>query len=179
MSSILFVGGTRSGKSRLAEKWAEQQGTIRQYIATALAEDVATKKRIGEHQKRRTQGWSCLEAPYFYPQQLQNIQADVVLLDCLSMWLNNHMAKGHDDKKILSLAEDLARWIKDFPIPLAVVTSELGLGMVPMSELARRYRDLHGELNQIMANACQNVIFVSCGFGLSLKGKTTQELKII
>ncbi len=176
MSSFLFVGGTRSGKSRLAELWAEHQGPNRLYIATASIEDDETKIRILQHQARRGLGWQCLEAPYFSPDMLKDIQTDVVLIDCLSMWLNNHMAKGHNDNEIHSLVENLAKWIHELNLPLAFVSSEIGLGMVPMSELARRYRDLHGQINQIIAQACQNVLFVSCGLPLVLKGQIPQEL---
>ncbi len=179
MSSILFIGGTRSGKSRLAETWAEHQGPKRLYVATTRIEDEETKQRVLNHQARRKQGWQCLEAPYLTPSQLNTSNVNVVLIDCLSMWLNNHMAKGYDDNSIWELIENLAKHISNFTSPVAIVSNEIGLGMVPMSELARRYRDMHGQMNQAIAQACQNVLFVSCGLPLALKGQIPQELNNI
>ncbi len=178
MKSILFVGGTRSGKSSLAEKWTISNGKKCLFIATALVEDEEIRKRVHEHQQRRGAAWQCLEAPFFVPQHVEAYAVDVILMDCLSMWLNNRMARGDNDKEILSACDTLSRWIQNLKIPIAIVSSELGQGMVPMSELARRYRDLHGLMNQSIAQACQNVLFISCGLPLCLKGKIPSELQI-
>ncbi len=175
MSSILFVGGTRSGKSQLAEYWAERQGQNRLYIATAIIEDDETKKRVEEHKQRRSTGWQCLEAPYLSSSQLLEYHDNLILIDCLSMWLNNHMACGHDDEKILHCTKELVQCIEQWSAPLAVVSSELGQGMVPINKLARRYRDLHGQINQAFAKACKNVLLISCGLPLVLKGAMPKE----
>ncbi len=175
--SILFVGGTRSGKSELAEQWANARGTSPLFIATALPEDEETKNRIQMHKIRRGAQWQCLEAPHFAPKQLNKFHTDIILFDCLSMWLNNFMARGDDDADILAAVDDLGFWIEHLHIPIALVSSELGQGMVPMSRLARRYRDLHGLMNQRIAKSCQNVLLVSCGLPLALKGVIPEELK--
>ncbi len=174
--SILFVGGSRSGKSYLAECWANAQGPKRLFVATAKIEDDETKARITTHQARRGDEWQCLEAPYFSPEQVENIW-DVVLIDCLSMWLNNRMSRGDSDADILRATEDLAQWVVGLTVPIALVSGELGQGMVPMSALARRYRDLHGIINQHIAKACNNVLLISCGLPLAIKGTLPEELK--
>ncbi len=191
MNSILFVGGTRSGKSNLAELWVNNlaeniqrannhkniaHNPVQLFIATAKASDEETKLRITKHKASRGESWQCLEAPCFEPKQIGHASEQIILMDCLTMWLNNLMAQGHNDDEILQKTEQLAIWIENLKNPIAIVSSELGQGMVPMSELARRYRDLHGLINQRIAKACKTVIFVSCGLPLALKGTIPKEL---
>ncbi len=179
----LFVGGTRSGKSALALRHAAllythaPQNDVKKpvFIATAKAYDQEMQARIDAHKQERKEQkipWHCVELPLLSMQKLENIQkeASVILVDCLSLWLSNAM-EHLDDTEILTQTQLLSAWALQCPVPLVMVTSEVGQGMVPMHALARRYRDAHGLLNQNMAQSCAHVFLVSCGLPLALKGK--------
>ncbi len=179
----LFVGGTRSGKSALALQYAAKQyahapqGQSQKpiFVATAKAYDQEMQKRISAHQQERKEQeipWHCVESPLLSVQELESIQqeASVILVDCLSLWLNNIM-EYMDDAEILTQTKILHTWVSQCPVPLVMVTNEVGQGMVPMHALARRYSDAHGLLNQYMARSCAHVFLVSCGLPLALKGK--------
>ena len=172
MRTLLLVGGTRSGKSAMAQRWAEAQGPRRLYVATAQVEDAETALRVQEHQAQRGVGWSTVEVQDNLLQTLQclDVAYDAVLVDCITMWLSTLMLQEADDHAIMQKIAALCGWLRSCPTPLVLVSSEVGQGIVPMSAVARRYRDLHGKANQQLASACASVILVSCGLPLALKG---------
>ena len=175
MSSILFVGGCRSGKSGLAQRWAEKTAPRRVFIATARAVDAEMQARIARHRAGRGPGWSCVEEAVKLVPVMQDLASEPVadkalLLDCVSFWLCNLMELGLADKDIADKVEELGRWLAVAPLPVAVVTHESGCGVAPASTLGNHFRDLNGEANQILARHCPCVILVSCGLPLMLKG---------
>ncbi len=183
--AVFFVGGTRSGKSGLAQRWAEAQAPQRLYLATGRADDEEMAARIARHKQERGQGWQCLEDPLGLAGALASLagafQPDnrvpgVVLVDCVSLWVANLMAANVAEKDILDRVEALASNITAFPLPLALVSVEAGLGMVAMSSLGRRFQDTLGLANQALARACGTVLFVSCGLPLVLKGQLPEEI---
>ncbi len=184
--ATLFVGGTRSGKSTLALRYAESLGEKGLYIATAPAlnsehMDEETKERVLAHQAERGAHWQTWEADTIdlLHAPLQN--AHIVLLDCLTLWLSNALeqASQHSDMHAYmdSAMQRLEHFISHCPLPLVIVSSEVGQGIVPMSALARKFRDLHGTLNQRVARLCPRVLFVSCGLALALKGDVPAALQ--
>ncbi|MEG2173222.1 MAG: bifunctional adenosylcobinamide kinase/adenosylcobinamide-phosphate guanylyltransferase [Desulfovibrionaceae bacterium] len=176
--AVLFVGGTRSGKSDWALRFAEARATERLFIATALVCDAETRARRDRHQAQRGQGWHTLEAPVDVLPALQTAAATypVVVVDCITFWLCNLQEHGLSKEQILGSVRELAGWLAASPLPVAVVTSELGQGIVPISPMGRDFRDLAGETNQILAAACPTVVLVTCGLVLTLKGALPQEL---
>ncbi len=174
--SVFFTGGGRSGKSSAAQKWAEAQAGRRVFIATAEARDPETASRIALHQAARGEGWNTLELPC---SEAINLTAafeeaaalgEVILLDCLSLWTSACMENHPDDAVILrALRSGLAR-ASDLARPLALVSNEAGLGMVPMHPEARRFRDLLGLVNQEAARFCDSAAFMVSGLPLMLKG---------
>ena len=100
----------------------------------------------------------------------------VVLLDCVSLWVANLMAADMTERDILDRVEALAASIEAYPLPLALVSVEAGLGMVAMSSLGRRFQDTLGLANQALARVCGTVLFVSCGLPLVLKGQLPEEI---
>ena len=172
MRSILFVGGCRSGKSGLAQRWTEASAARRTFFATARAVDEDMRERIALHQNLRGPSWDCVEEPLDVLAAMRSStqSSGALLLDCVSFWLCNLMERGLTNKDILAQAEDLGRWLKSPPLPVALVTHESGCGVAPANALGNRFRDINGEANQILANHCHTVIFVSCGLPLPLKG---------
>lgn len=177
--AVLFVGGTRSGKSDLALRFAEAQAAQRCFIATALVRDDETRARKARHQAQRGHGWHTVEAPVDVLAALQAAatQSPVLVLDCITFWLCNMQEQGLTTLQIVDTARTVAAWLASAPVPVAVVTAELGQGVVPVSELGRAFRDMAGEVNQILAAACSVVILVSCGLPLALKGTVPEELR--
>jgi adenosylcobinamide kinase/adenosylcobinamide-phosphate guanylyltransferase len=172
MRSILFVGCCRSGKSGLAQRWAEHAAPQRTFFATARPVDEGMRERIARHQNLRGPSWNCVEEPLnvFAAMQAAARSGSVLLLDCVSFWLCNLMEQGLTDKRIMEQVDDLGRWLNAPPLPVALVTHESGCGVAPANALGNRFRDINGEANQVLARYCQTVIFVSCGLPLPLKG---------
>ena len=185
--AVLFVGGTRSGKSGMAQRWAEAQAPQRLYLATGRADDDEMAARIARHKAERGSGWLCQEEPLDPAAALADVAtavlagsgADipgVVLFDCASLWVANLMAADMTEKDILDRVDALAAVIAKYPLPLALVSVEAGLGMVAMSSLGRRFQDTLGLANQALARVCDTVLFVSCGLPLVLKGQLPEEI---
>lgn len=247
---VFFVGGTRSGKSGMAQRWAEAVAPQRLYLATCRAEDEEMNRRVARHQAMRGSGWQCLEEPLELAGAFDRIFADVaqagamvtgvrgglpvcvsadmpaevvgkvpglglsgvqlgiksemqsgmlsemehgarpeqeaaqqsapkpgvLLLDCISLWIANLLACDLGQEDILCKVSALGERLAAPPLPVAVVSAETGLGLVPMSPLARTFNDVLGLANQELARACRHVVFVSCGLPLPLKGGLPEEL---
>lgn len=162
------LGGAASGKSRFAETLAQDASARRMYIATAQAFDDEMKTKIHRHQARRTQGWRTVEAPLDASTALaQAAPEDVVLFDCASLWLSNHMFAESD---LETETFDLIRAITTCNAPVIVVSNEVGQGVVPDNALARAFRQAQGELNQKLAAASDLAVFVTAGLPQVLKG---------
>ena len=174
---ILITGGTRSGKSAFAQQMAEDIPGDRLFIATCPHTDPEMDERIRRHiQARQGRGWQSIEAP-LHPEQVlaQCRGATTVLLDCLTLWVNNVMyeyeksGKTINDDVASSLAEQLAGAARACPGTVIMVTGEVGLGIVPDTPLARKYRDLVGRCNQVVARFADKVFLVSCGIPVQIK----------
>ena len=167
--SYLILGGARSGKSRRALSLAETLGTQRAFVATAEALDAEMAERISKHKGERGAGWSTLEAPLDLKAALRSAaqDADVCLVDCLTLWLSNLMHHGRD---VAEETETLCETIRESSIPIIFVSNEVGLGLVPETPLGRAFRDEQGRLNQNLAQVCDRVEFVAAGLPLKLKG---------
>ncbi len=167
-SGLTFItGGARSGKSAHAERLAIALPAPWLYIATAQAFDDEMRERIALHQGRRDEGWSTAEAPLDLAGALEGAgEGQPVLVDCLTLWLTNHMLAEHDlDAECRRLREVLAKPKG----PWFVVSNEVGMGIVPDNVLARRFRDEAGRLNQRVAEIANRVIFMVAGIPMQVK----------
>ena len=165
----LVTGGARSGKSGCAEGLATASGRPRRYIATAQALDAEMAARIARHRAQRGEGWITVEAPLDLAAALAQARPEeVVLVDCLTLWLTNHLLAGHD---LADHAARLAGALRACAAPAICVTNEVGWGIVPADSLSRRFRDEQGRLNQRLAAEAGLVIAVLCGLPLVLKGQ--------
>lgn len=166
MTTTLFLGGARSGKSRLAQAAAEALPGPLLYLATGEAGDDEMAERIARHRADRGPRWRTVECPIDLPRAITDAGAAVVLVDCLTLWLSNLMLGGHD---IDASAEALIAAMADARAPMLLVTNEVGLGLVPETPLGRAFRDAAGRLNQQVAAAATQVTFVAAGLALRLK----------
>lgn len=124
--------------------------------------------RIAQHRADRGEGWITVEAPLDLASALAAVAKDeVVLVDCLTLWLTNHMLAGHD---LADQVRQLLAALSHCVAPVVLVTNEVGWGIVPDNALARQFRDEQGRLNRHIAAQADSVIAVLCGLPLALKG---------
>jgi len=169
----LVLGGCRSGKSRYAEQWVDENFSDKVFVATLEARDDAEMdRRIALHRQSRGIGWLTVEEPLDLAGVLDQNEtgSEVFLVDCLTMWLTNMMMQDFSDEKIQGEVARLCRTVGELSASVVLVANEVGLGIVPESPLGRRFRDLAGWTNQRMARACQQVVLVAAGLPLRLKG---------
>ncbi len=164
----LVLGGARSGKSTFAEGLVTGLPGPWVYIATAEAHDEEMAARIAAHKSRREAGWQTIEAPHETAQAVAAAPANaVILIDCLTLWLSNLMHGAFDmDAAVLKLEEALLARDR----PTVLVSNEVGMGLVPETELGRAFRDAQGRLNQRIAAIATRVVFVVAGQPLLVKG---------
>ena len=167
----LILGGARSGKSALAERLAIDGGREVVYIATAQAGDTEMAARIAHHRARRPPQWLCVEEPLHLADVLrEHARADrCILVDCLTLWLSNLLGdaamQGFERER-----DRLLDVLPGLPGDVLLVSNEVGLGIVPMGELTRRFVDEAGRLHQAIAALSERVVFVAAGLPLVLKG---------
>ncbi len=166
---IFVTGGARSGKSSYAERLAAQSGQAVTYLATAVAFDNEMKDRIRRHQSERPADWLTVEEPVDVAQAARQVQAPVLLLDCLSVWVNNLMFHDFSDGQILDAAAELVSVAGNRAGTTICVTNEVGFGIVPDNALSRRYRDVLGWVNQRVAGASDEAYLLVSGLPLKLK----------
>jgi len=166
----LILGGARSGKSALAERYAAESGLEVVYIATAEAGDGEMCERIAHHRARRPGHWLCIEEPRQLAAILKRQAAAdrVLLVDCLTLWLSNLLVAGDDVFERERAA--LLTLLGQLPGRIILVSNEVGLGIVPLGELTRRFCDESGRLHQAVAAVCDRVTFVTAGLPMTLKG---------
>jgi len=158
---------SRSGKSAHAEKLATALPPPWTYIATAEAYDGEMAERIALHRARRGEGWRTVDAPLDLAGVLRALpDGQAVLVDCLTLWLSNHMLADHD---LDALSDELETVFAAPRGPWFVVSNEVGMGIVPDNALGRRFRDAQGRLNQRIAARADRVLFMVAGLPMQVK----------
>jgi adenosylcobinamide kinase/adenosylcobinamide-phosphate guanylyltransferase len=167
----LILGGARSGKSRYAETLAQQSGREVIYIATATAQDAEMQSRIAHHQASRPAHWQTIEEPLALATCLQQHAAPerLLLVDCLTLWLTNLLC-AEDASRLQQETTQLLQRLPELPGDIIFVSNEVGLGIIPLGELTRRYVDEAGRLHQQLAAQMQRVVFMVAGLPHLLKG---------
>lgn len=163
---MLFIGGVKSGKSRLAETAILQfsNGIKPYYLATNDCFDDEMKARVFAHQQQRQNAFETLEEPLKLAETLQNLKRPV-LIECVTMWLNNRLYYGFSESEILTELET----IMNLPQDMFFVHNEIGFGVIPENKLARQFVDLSGRAGQSIAQHCDQVYFCSAGLALKMK----------
>jgi adenosylcobinamide kinase / adenosylcobinamide-phosphate guanylyltransferase len=168
----LITGGARSGKSAHALALAQQAaGTRRFFIATAEALDDEMRERIAHHRANRAADFVTIEEPIAIGDALSKLtsRADIVVVDCLTLWISNLLMARRSDEEILAEARGLAAAMADAPFAGFVVTDEVGSGIVPENATARRFRDLLGWTNQALAQTVERVVLMVAGYPIRVK----------
>ena len=190
---ILIIGGARSGKSTLAERLAAGSAKHVAFIATATASDEDMQDRIARHRASRPAEWTTIEEPLDLVHALRdaNAIADVILLDCLTLWLANWMGQEEfastlDDVSLKSKFTESALTATDALLAtikilgtgktVVIVSNEVGLGIVPMHPLSRTYRDTLGWVNQRIAQDAERVYLMVAGLAVDIKKLDDQAI---
>ena len=175
----LVLGGARSGKSRFAVEQvihlSEKTGLPVTFVATATASDPEMAQRIAYHEAERPEYWRLAEAPLdlalllteteFFPKQ-------ILLIDCLTLWLNNHLFE-YPEQDHTNLFSELLDALDACKCDIFLVSNEVGLGIIPMGEVSRQFVDQAGWLNQALAARVDKVTFIAAGLPMTLKGTST------
>jgi adenosylcobinamide kinase / adenosylcobinamide-phosphate guanylyltransferase len=166
----LIVGGVRSGKSRYAEQLASSHDGPISVIATATAGDEEMAARIAAHRARRPGHWHVREEPVALGRALLEVArpGSVVIVDCLTLWLTNVMTQS-DASLLERESEALLAALQSASGLVILVSNDVGSGIVPVNELARRFADAAGSFHQRLAQTCDRVIWMMAGLPLTVK----------
>ena len=167
MTLVVLLGGARSGKSALAVRLAGERAT---FVATGTAGDDEMAERIRRHRAERPAAWTTVEEPIALAAALESVEAgETVVVDCLSLWVSNLLAAGWEDSAVEEESAAVAQWAAARAGSTIVVSNEVGLGIVPVNALARRYRDLLGVVNRTFAGEADRALLVVAGRGIELE----------
>lgn len=175
MGCVLVLGGARSGKSTYAEllarRLSDHDGLSVSYLATAEASDEEMATRIRRHQSNRPTDWQTIEESLEVATWIESqTERQVILIDCLSLLLNNWMFLEHcTEDGFFRRMKELVTTIQRSPSTIIVVSNEVGQGIVPVNPLSRQYRDWLGLLNQAVARIASSAILVIAGIPVDLK----------
>lgn len=178
MAEIIFVtGGGRSGKSSYAQKRAEAIDGPRAYLATCPVIDDETDERRRKHREARSHAaWDTIEEERDLAGALASDRTHrVILVDCLTLWVNNLIygleqeGKEMTEEDITKECGALLAACDAFTGTVIFVTNEVGMGIIPDNPLSRRFRDVAGRCNQLLAQAADEVILMVSGLPLPLK----------
>lgn len=165
---VFILGGARSGKSGFALKTASAIPGRKAFIATAQALDDEMGQRIARHKAERSTEWQSFEEPVCLGDLITRIQEayDVLLIDCLTLWVTNIML---GDNAVEGQSRLLLDALSACRSSVFVVSNEVGLGIVPDNRLTREFRDIAGTLNQKVAAVADEVYFMAAGLPLKIK----------
>ncbi len=168
----LVTGGIKSGKSSLALKMGEEIIGHRAFIATALPLDDEMQQKIKLHQEERGSRWTTFEEPKDIISLIDGItnKFDVILIDCLTLWLSNLLTVYHmDSAAIQQKYKELIACLKKQDANIIIVTNEVGMGIIPSDSLSRSFQNLLGKLNREIAQLADNVFFMVSGLPVKVK----------
>jgi adenosylcobinamide kinase/adenosylcobinamide-phosphate guanylyltransferase len=191
----LVIGGCRSGKSRVALAAANQirkiqvkadpvkSGQIKNrqkiFLATSVPKDPEMDRRVALHQAERGQDWQTIEEPIMIHETIENASktADVILVDCLTLWTSNLLFAQYDEPQIMEAVSLLIAALAQSACPVFLVSNEVGYGIVPDNSLARQFRDTAGLVNQKIAAMADQVILTVAGIEVPIKPRENQPLQ--
>jgi len=173
MSKMIFVfGGARSGKSRYAVEAAKKYGKKTVFIATATALDDEMKERIRLHKVSRPKVWRLIEEPMDLRDAVLGLKPvyDAAIIDCVGLWVSNLLMADMEDGDIEKRIKELGTSIRKAKAGIVIIVSnEVGEGIVPGDPLSRRFRDMVGLANQIIAAKADEVIMMKAGIPVKIK----------
>jgi adenosylcobinamide kinase / adenosylcobinamide-phosphate guanylyltransferase len=169
MPLTLLLGGARSGKSALAARLAAGWAGPVAVVVTGEARDQEMAERIRRHRAERPGRWRTVEAPHDLGPALAEAPGEAfVIVDCLTLWVSNLMEQGLPDDQVEELARTAAATAAARVAPTVAVSNEVGSGIVPSGSLARRYRDLLGQVNTAWVAAADQALLLVAGRAVPL-----------
>jgi adenosylcobinamide kinase/adenosylcobinamide-phosphate guanylyltransferase len=168
---LMVTGGTRSGKSRYAVERASAWGSRVLYVATCQPADDEMRERVRRHQAERPSTWTTFEpgANLLPVVQEQGPRADGILLDCLTLYVSSLLMSGSGEREVMQQVDELCSALRQVGRPSAIVTNEVGWGVVPETSLGRLFRDAAGRANQVAARHAQEVVLMVSGLPMVVK----------
>jgi adenosylcobinamide kinase/adenosylcobinamide-phosphate guanylyltransferase len=170
---IFITGGRRSGKSAYALDLGETLGEERLFIATGEPIDDEMTERIERHQRERGDRWDTIEEPVRVSEAIEGAASyDVILLDCMTLWLSQIAYKNGEavsEAEVLKEITTLADTCTAAPATVIAVSNELGMGIIPDNPVARKFSDLSGHMNRIMAAHADEAVLVVSGIPVKIK----------
>lgn len=163
--TILVIGGCKSGKSSYALSLANRYKD-KMYLATCDPQDEEMEERVRRHREERGKEWKLVEETIEIPSVLKLCESEVLLLDCITLWISNLIMKGLDP---LERTDSLLESLRGFQGAALLVSNEVGYGIVPENNLARKFRDVAGIVNQKIAGFADEVVLVTAGIPQYLK----------
>lgn len=170
--NILVIGGCRSGKSSHALKLADQfSGSRRFFIATCVPYDDEMRDRVTRHQQERDNTWITIEEPFDLHSAIleHGTEADLILVDCLTLWTSNLLFKVDRIDYVLENIQKLSAALQETESSVIMVSNEVGTGIVPENKLSRLFRDAAGFVNQRVAEAVDQVVWMVAGIPVKIK----------
>jgi adenosylcobinamide kinase/adenosylcobinamide-phosphate guanylyltransferase len=167
----LLIGGARSGKSALAQRWSAERSAEVCALVTGTESDPEMAARIAAHRRDRPSHWRVREEPVHLGRALRDEKSGLVLVDCLTLWISNCLWPAGEADPVAWRRErdDFIDALKGYTADVVIVTNEVGTGIVPDNAASRLFRDEQGWLNQAIAAACDEVYLVTAGLPLCLK----------
>lgn len=166
---ILVIGGIRSGKSEFACQLAKQLGKKVTVVATCIPLDEEMKARIQKHKLTRPKYWQTIEAPKDIISVLQQSTEEVILVDCLNMFISNLLLDNLSEEEILEKVISLVEVVNKRDGCVIIVSNEVGSCLVPTNKLARQFTDILGKANQIVATHANEVYLLIAGISVKIK----------
>ena len=169
---ILILGGARSGKSRYAVKLAKRLKGRVAFIATTTSPDSEMRERIRLHKTARPRQWKLFEEGKDISLILSTLNGKykIALIDCLGLLISNLLMNNLKDQQIETRINKLINTILKVDLTTILVSNEVGTGIVPENAIARRFRDLLGLSNQMIAEKADEVILMHSGIPVKIKG---------
>jgi adenosylcobinamide kinase / adenosylcobinamide-phosphate guanylyltransferase len=166
----VLLGGARSGKSSTALRLAAEHNLPVVFIATATAGDDDMETRIKRHQAERPKDWSTIEEPLDLAMAITRTPAEaVVIVDCLTLWVTNLLMLNRTEDEIVDAARRAVDVLVGRTGHSIVVTNEVGLGLVPTTQLGRTFRDALGRVNTLFVAPATTALFLVAGRTLRLE----------
>jgi len=161
----LFIGGVKSGKSRLAEEYTLKNATSKPfYLATTEFIDQEMQERIADHKRQREEKFITLEEPLYIDTIIQE-HTGTILVECLSMWINNMLYHDFSFEAMQKQIQNIMRENKN----IVFVLNDVGSGIIPDNALAREFVDISGKIAQLIAQDADAVFHVIAGIGTKIK----------
>lgn len=178
-NKILITGGCRSGKNRHALTMAKLLEGRKMYIATAQALDEEMQERVQNHKNEREEEWFTIEEPIDLKSAFTGgaNNADVLIVDCLTLWITNLLMQEWSKEKIKTQVDELICEINKHQGTIIVITNEVGAGIVPDNKLSRDFRDIAGDINQSFAQGFDTVIHMVSGIPTEIKKPASPSSK--